>query len=196
MSDRSAEHAPRQKWVLPVMAALFLGPLIAAWVVYFAGETWRPVGTVNHGVLLEPPVSLLALNDADDGQAQMLRGKWSLLILTRDCERPCLDALDSSRRVRLALRQKAPRVQRVLLYTGTLGEDVVALAAETGVRVLSGASDGGARVAAALPAAAGEEGSVIVTDPLGNAVMAFAPDFEMRGMLADLKRLLKLSRIG
>jgi hypothetical protein len=37
---------------------------------------------------------------------------------------------------------------------------------------------------------------VYVVDPLGNFMMSYAANAEARGMLKDLKRLLKISQIG
>jgi hypothetical protein len=39
-------------------------------------------------------------------------------------------------------------------------------------------------------------GGYFLVDPLGNLVMYFAPDINPGDMVADIKRLLKLSRIG
>jgi hypothetical protein len=40
------------------------------------------------------------------------------------------------------------------------------------------------------------EGSVYLIDPLGNLVMRYGPEANPKGMLEDLKHLLKLSKIG
>jgi hypothetical protein len=37
---------------------------------------------------------------------------------------------------------------------------------------------------------------VYLIDPLGNLMMSYAPDAKAKGMLEDLKRLLRLSSIG
>jgi hypothetical protein len=39
-------------------------------------------------------------------------------------------------------------------------------------------------------------GRVYLVDPFGNLVMSYAADAPARGLLEDLKRLLKLSQIG
>ena len=40
------------------------------------------------------------------------------------------------------------------------------------------------------------ESRVYVIDPLGNLMMSYAPDAKAKGMLEDMKRLLRLSSIG
>jgi hypothetical protein len=37
---------------------------------------------------------------------------------------------------------------------------------------------------------------IYLIDPLGNLMMSYAPDAKPKGMLEDMKRLLRLSHIG
>jgi cytochrome oxidase Cu insertion factor (SCO1/SenC/PrrC family) len=37
---------------------------------------------------------------------------------------------------------------------------------------------------------------IYLVDPLGNVMMSYAPDAKPKGMLEDMKRLLRLSSIG
>ena len=37
---------------------------------------------------------------------------------------------------------------------------------------------------------------IYIIDPLGNLMMSYAPDARPKGMLEDMKRLLRLSSIG
>lgn len=191
----------RQRWVVPLLAVLFFGPLLAAWLFYFTGDGWRPGGSVNHGRLLAPTVTLAAFSPPGSaaGAPSLFRENWTLLVMgDQRCEAACRDVLDKVRRVRLALRQEAPRVRRVLLSEPPPPSDQ-----DTGLSSLSVLDPPGRAILAGIEEAAGAQvqvraqvWSVFVVDPLGNVIMVFQPDFEMRGMLADLKRLLRLSRIG
>lgn len=188
---------PSQRWVLPALALLFLGPLAAAWYFYFAGEGWRPGASVNHGHLIDPVVPLQL---AGSDKLINLRGQWLILVNAGEsCDQACVAVLDKVRRVRLALRDKAPRVGRLLLHGGTLSDTDAMREQRPGLQTMALETDVGRalgqQLAALLPARAGNP-VVFIVDPLGNAVLVFTPDFAMRGMLADLKRLLKLSRIG
>ncbi len=60
------------------------------------------------------------------------------------------------------------------------------------------ASPADAQLLDLLPARAGAENShrVYLIDPLGNAMMSYAADSKPKGMLEDMKRLLRLSSIG
>lgn len=199
-NEETGQAFVRQRWVIPVLAVLFIGPLLAAWIFYFVGDGWRPGGQVNHGALVDPGVSLPALESLPDSQlgTPLFRATWTLVVASdAPCLAVCLDALDKTRRVRLALREKAPRVRRALLYQ-PLPVDSSGLAEQSpGVALIPLMDEPGRTLQSTFSAAAAaDSGSVYVVDPLGNVVMVFAPDFEMRGMLEDLKRLLRLSRIG
>jgi hypothetical protein len=54
--------------------------------------------------------------------------------------------------------------------------------------------EGNSTVAANPPAA--EPPRVYLIDPLGNLMMSYAPGVKAKGMLEDMKRLLRLSSIG
>lgn len=193
----------RQRWILPLLAVLFMGPLLAAWLFYFVGDGWRPGGAVNHGRLLDNPVTLRAPQSsvAVAVPGGPFRGKWSLVYVTLGrCDKSCVDALDKIRRVRLALGEKSARVERILLHDeGAPGGNAAAGDLGPGLATLSLDDEYGRSLLLQFEAASGgalAREPVFIVDPLGNVIMAYAPGFEMRGMLADLKRLLKLSRIG
>jgi hypothetical protein len=54
-------------------------------------------------------------------------------------------------------------------------------------------AQGASSLLASLPRGTG---ALYIVDPLGNLMMAYAPDAPAKGLLDDLKRLLKLSHVG
>jgi hypothetical protein len=59
--------------------------------------------------------------------------------------------------------------------------------------------ENGRRLLQALPRYASDPvnaGRSYIVDPLGNLMMSYPPDADPRGILKDLKRLLRLSHIG
>jgi hypothetical protein len=176
---------------------LFFGPLAVAVYLYFDTD-WRPGGTSNHGELIVPAVPLPAARLPTPGgeltEPEFLRHHWSLVYLARqDCGEACREALYNGRQMRLALGRLMDRVQRVYLHVGEPPEPAFLATEHPDLLV---ASLAGAEGAALLAALTGQPEGYWLVDPLGNAMMRYPPDEPPRGMLEDLKRLLRLSRIG
>jgi cytochrome oxidase Cu insertion factor (SCO1/SenC/PrrC family) len=198
---RRAGH-PRR--VLIALAVLFFAPVAVAFFLYY-GLGWSPGGRVNHGELVDPPVPLpeLALPQADgpplDASPSFLKGKWTLLYLgAGGCSAGCRTDLYNTRQVRAALGADRKRVQRVFLAEGACC-DLEWLHAQQPDLITVQATAAAAPLVAILertgrsPAAADR---VYLIDPLGNLMMSYAADARPKGMLEDLKKLLRLSHVG
>lgn len=181
-----------------LLAALFFTPAVAAAWLYFA-SAWRPAARAQHGELLEPPRPLpeIALTLPDGGGAPpgALRGYWHLVYLgDGPCDADCVRSLAELAAVRLALNQDAGRVRRVLLHAGDCCAPDLAVRAGTDLIVLGAAGPDGAAFLALFPRLPG--GGIYVVDPLGNLILRYAAADASPGLLKDLKRLLRLSRVG
>jgi hypothetical protein len=99
--------------------------------------------------------------------------------------------------VRLALDRDMTRVQRVFIAEGDCCDLKELLAAHPDLITVR-ASSADEPLLALLPQRAGALNShrVYVIDPLGNLMMFYAADAKPKGMLEDMKRLLRLSSIG
>ena len=86
------------------------------------------------------------------------------------------------------------RLQRLFLH-GDAPPDRVFLAAEHDGLVTMQDAELDALLNNKRPAAL-KAGGYFLIDPLGNLVMYFRPDMDPSEMVDDIKRLLKLSRIG
>lgn len=179
---------------LLIIAAVFLGPLLVAAWLYFKGDMVQPQSRTNHGALLEPIVNLddaLPTSSIRDLHAE----QWLLLFEEQgECAAPCRDGLFTTRQLRLMLGKEMDRVGRIFLH-GETAPDTVFLADEhEGLIALEdkALSD---LLNEKKPAAL-KTGGYYLIDPYGNLVMYFPPDLAPREIISDLKRLLKLSRIG
>ena len=189
MSDLQRKKGRLQFFLI---AALFFGPLlIAAWL-YYGGEALQPQERANHGALLEPIVSLL---DETPGSAIHDSRTWRLLYAERgECGDACREALYTLRQARLMLGKEMDRVERVFLHGAEPPDTLLGAEEHQGLVAMH---DPALRAVlddkrpAALPA-----GGFFLIDPHGNLVLYFSPDIKPRDMVDDIKRLLKLSRIG
>jgi hypothetical protein len=205
MSERST-HDRRQRRMLIGLGLVFFAPLGLAFYLYYGHGSWHPGGRVNAGDLVVParplPALALPLQDSGSTAPEFLKGKWTLLYVgSGACAEECRARLYDTRQVRLALDRDMKRVQRVFIAdadccdAGFLHEQHPDL-----ITIQAGAAD--QPLLELLPGydAAAPKGSsaprVYLIDPLGNLMMSYAADAKAKGMLEDLKRLLRLSSIG
>ncbi|MGB5209306.1 MAG: hypothetical protein WBN31_10975 [Gammaproteobacteria bacterium] len=200
MTDKTkkADEGSRLRWQPTLLLALFLGPLLAAVALYYSGN-WRPLGGTNHGILVQPPVSLPQLstaNGSEDGYAGDLRGRWTLLYIdSGDCDERCVEALFRSHQAREVLGRNRIRVERLYIYRGQ-PPAASSLAEDEALRVLPASDPEAMAVIGAIPVEVAATNELMLVDPLGNLMMRFSLEQEPKGMVEDLKKLLKLSRIG
>ena len=176
----------RNRLKLLFIAAVFFLPLLLAWALVMLG--WSPAGAVNYGQLVQPPVASerLALRQHGEPLApQRLRGQWTLLIASADgCRTPCLEVLEQTARVHVALNQNRDRVRRVLV---TGADDQLPAQLERFERYSAAAG--------LLRQWLGEDPvTVQLIDPAGLHVMSYPFPLDARGLLKDFERLLRLSK--
>jgi cytochrome oxidase Cu insertion factor (SCO1/SenC/PrrC family) len=224
MNERSVHqrgaHDRLQGRLLIGLAVLFFAPLGLSFYLYYGHAAWRPGGRVNAGDLIDPPRPLpslaLPLQGSGETAPDFLRGKWSLLYAEHGpCAERCRGILYETRQVRLALDRDMDRVQRVFIADGdccdfqTLHEqhpDLLAIRLSPAAAPLLELLPRGDAGSGANHGTGADHGSgagdgahaqrIYVIDPLGNVMMSYAPDAKPKGMLEDMKRLLRLSHIG
>ncbi|MDY6946581.1 MAG: hypothetical protein SXG53_12740 [Pseudomonadota bacterium] len=192
-------RARKQLWIL---IGAFFAPLALAFILYY-GLGIRPHGNTNKGDLIHPPVTLpeVELPGAADQTlaANALRGKWSMLYIGDGaCDPRCREALTLMRQTRLALGDKMERVQRVFLVSGNCCDQAYLDAEHDGLLLGRIDNSAGQTLLEAFPdtARAAGLGRIYLIDPLGNLMMKYEADAPQKGLLEDLKKLLKLSHIG
>jgi hypothetical protein len=207
-------HDRRQRRILIGVALIFFAPLALSFYLYY-GRDWHPRSRVNAGELIEParPLPSLALPLAGAAAAaagvgvgvgvgetnpQFLKGKWTFLYLQHGrCDAECRRHLYDTRQVRLALDREMNRVQRVFIADSDCCDFQELKAAHPDLIVIR-ASPSDEPLLTLLPTVSDAMNAqrVYLIDPLGNAMMFYAPAVKSKGMLEDMKRLLRLSSIG
>jgi hypothetical protein len=190
----------RQRRVLVALALLFFAPLGLAFYLYYGHSNWHPGGRVNTGELVEParplPALTLPLDGGGSTDPNFLRGKWTFLqVSSGPCGEACRTRLYDTRQIRVALDRDMNRVQRVLI-AGDDCCDAQFLRQQHLDLITVRAGAAVAPLLALLPDGAGGEPRVYLIDPLGNLMMSYSAAAKPKGMLEDMKRLLRLSSIG
>lgn len=124
--------------------------------------------------------------------------RWTMLYVDAgECAEKCREALYRSRQVWLSLGRKLERVQRLYVFQGDAPDPEWVASEQEGLIVATADSPGARQLLAAFPQTdPPDAGNIYLVDPLGNLMMRFPLEDDPKGMLEDLKRLLRLSRIG
>lgn len=187
----------RARVLLTVTFLLFFLPIVGAWMLNVFAPDWRPFGTLNHGTLVQPVRSpgAAGLASADGGRLApaAMSGRWTIVHLQdAACGERCIEALERTGQVQRALGEDMNRVQRLLVFAAAAHARGIETPPGLGLAVADGEwlrhfrFDG---AAAFVP-------GIYLVDPQGYVMMRYPPDVEQRGLLADLERLLKISKIG
>ncbi len=176
-----------------LIASVFLGPLLVAAVMYYSGAL-QPEGRTNHGALLQPFVNVAeVLPDSEIGRSA--DGYWALLYVNEGrCDAGCENSLYTIRQSRKMLGKEMDRLLRVFLH-GESVPDTVFLADDHAGLIATQDGELSKLLYNKKPAALAT-GGYFLMDPLGNLIMYFEPGIDPSDMVEDIKRLLKLSRIG
>lgn len=199
------EKQRKSRIKLLLVFATFFGPLLLAFVWLQMVKDDPVIGASSNGQLIVPatPLEPFSLNEINVGEfnESSLKDVWSMLtIIDGSCEDGCQKNLYHMRQVRLSVAQNMDRVQRIVIvdHEDDLSEEI-ALQHE-GLRVVSGSTeqltllkDQIKDAESKLPISAG---GIYLIDPHGNLMMRFPDDLNPKGILKDLKHLLKVSRIG
>jgi hypothetical protein len=179
---------------LSIIAAVFFGPLFFAGWLYYKGELIQPIGMTNNGALLEPIINL-ADPLPDSPLHEHNTEVWLLAYKNRGgCEASCQEALYTTRQMRLMLGKEMDRVRRIFLH-GESPPDTVFLAEEHQGLISLQDDDLSELLDQKKPDNLAAGGYFLI-DPHGNLVMYFHPELNPGDIVNDIKRLLRLSRIG
>ena len=149
--------------------------------------------SANYGTLL-PTAPIAGVEgtrpDGSPFRLDELKGRWVLVALGGgECDAGCERRLYATRQARTIQGKDQERIARVLLLSDGAATSPTFLSQHPGLVVVRVAD----AVAAKFPTGAT---SLYVIDPLGNLVLHYPDDPDIKGIARDLTRLLKASRIG
>lgn len=174
-----------------LLGAVFAAPVLLSYATYFF---WKPEKVGNYGDLLNPPLEVADFVVRDkDGKPfplKSLGGKWLIVHMNSGaCEAECQKKLFTMHQAHVALGKNQDRVRRVFLaddrqVNSTGADDIVWLDAA------------GTELQKKMPFKTHIHEHIYLVDPLGNVFMRYAKDAEIKGIVKDLERVLKISTIG
>jgi hypothetical protein len=188
-SPEEARAARRGRLTLLLIAAVCLAPIVASYTIYYF---FPRNATANYGTLLAVPASAITGSTPAGAPFALsdLHERWAFVAVSAGaCEAACARDLYATRQARTMQGREQDRVVRVLLVGpgGAPAPDV--LAQHPGLLVAQATSE----MLGRLPKGAR---GIYIVDPLGNLVLHFPADPDIKRMANDLGRLLRASSIG
>lgn len=189
-----AAKTRRGRWMMLGLLLVCAAPVIASYFTYYVV---RPEGKRNYGELITPqrPIPALVVTDAQGVQHPLTHWKdqW-LLISVADgaCDAACQQHLYWQRQLRETLGKEKDRLDWVWLRTGSTAPSAELKAATEKAEVL--AVDAAA-LALWLEPVPGQrlEDHLYLVDPIGNWMMRFPAQPDLKQVKRDLDRLLRAS---
>lgn len=196
-------HQP--KFIFFLFFAILVGPFLAAYLlIQKPADVFR---LNNHGDLITPPQDISALSFYDPQKnepfkGQDLNGKWWLMyVAPLKCQQTCHNILYNMRQIRSALGKDATRLERLFIAHPSCPNSVCEQYLTENypdmrkAQLKEGAFE---NLFNAISHKNDREtfGELYIIDPKGNIMMHYGADMDSRAILSDLKRLLKVSKIG
>lgn len=182
----------RTKFLL--LVGVFVVPVAAAYMAYFG---WRPAGHKNYGDLIAVTPLQQTEGRLLNGEAfglERLQGKWLMVhVGPAACDAGCERQLYLMRQIRIAQGKGQSRIERVWVLTDAGTPAAKRLEDHPGLQVWRPDS---AAFARQFPAPLSAADHIYVVDPLGNLMLRFPSDPDPKGIMKDMKQLLKASQIG
>jgi cytochrome oxidase Cu insertion factor (SCO1/SenC/PrrC family) len=208
---------------LLIITAMFLLPLILAWLMYSGSVDYKPSSTRNLGTLIEPPVAIdwrttIAADSPEPSDAANGAGPDSLLEhwvvlypVPVTCDADCRQQVTALRQIHLATGRHQSRLHLALLLDEFSKEETAELLKSiykkfTLLRdpenILRGelasvqpSIEGLSATGNGTPEQELAADGIYLIDPLGNIMMFYAADADPNHIRQDLKRLLTWSKL-
>jgi hypothetical protein len=184
------ETVRKGRRTLLLIALVSIAPIIASYTAYYF---FPRDSKVNYGELLPTQPAPDVAGTRVDGKPfrlSDLRGRWVLAVAADGaCDAGCDKALYAIRQARTMQGREMERVERLWLVTDGVPPRSAVVTEQPDLLVVRG------NAAGLSPFGAGPD-RIYLVDPLGNLVLAYPRDPDIKGLAKDLTRLLKASRIG
>lgn len=204
---------PNNRWVVVALAVIFILPVLSAYLAFY-GFNLGAGGGNHHGNLLTPPALIdeftLSQVDGDLNFADMKR-KWWLVYLNDEnqCQESCNDAIHLMKQLHIALGKNADRLSRLLIQNksstvdAALQDGLTVAYSNFSTKGIEAKPDANPELSKQL-----QSDKVYLIDPRGFVILEYdlnsaegankklAKEQYFKGVLKDIKKLMKFSRIG
>ncbi len=179
---------------------IFIAPFIYSYILINENNLENKLITSNYGKFVDPIISINHISYIDFSNNKInsnsLNGRWTLIhYIDRHCDSSCLSNIHLLRQVNTALGKDMNRVQRILLIDKFYENDVINSIKKEYPYLLI-AKNKLNKLHNIIKNIKDNDTDIFIVDPTGNIILKYNQDFNGKKLLKDLKKLLKLSKIG
>ncbi len=216
--DFDKQQLLKSRMTLVLVFTCFFAPVALAYLALSTGW-YNNIGSTNNGLLITPPASMEGLGIETQTEASETLSLWQLMyILPTDCNQTCENRLIQLRQTLTALGPNKHRVKALLVLQEEPASSRVSQWLETNERIHTTQTitpvfrDGLAEIQQTLVKSdlnstnnlGPNSNHLYLVDPQGNVILVYPASASTqaewlasgKAILKDLKRLLKVSRIG
>lgn len=206
MSTTPSHTAKHPRLVLFLIILVVVGPMLFAWMLVKRADVHQ-FKQSSHGDLIPhspniDSVTFYNLSKKENSSGKALLGKWWIVYVGPEkCYQECQGILYDLRQIHVALGKNTSRVERLFVPNPkcptALCDDFLIENYPDLIRAKFEPIDFHKLFSTTTPSVDNEMlGEIYIIDPLGNIMMHYSPDVDPKGILSDLKRLLRVSKIG
>ncbi len=197
LTEQEMQRKGRKVFLL--MLIFFIVPILVVMMMYRLN--WKPSGA-SLGELVNPPRLLSATDELkrNDGSllpAQFWKEKWSVVYVSGECEKNCLDKLHDMRQLHASLYKDSDRAQRVLVTTT---QDVTHIKHDYPDLIVINQPVSNVTKFSEQFQVSGEDFTIsnrlYLVDPLGHLMMSYQSKVPLADVRKDITRLLRYSWAG
>lgn len=197
LTEQEMQRKGRKVFLL--MMTFFIVPIIVVILMYKLN--WRPSGA-SLGELVTPPRLLdtptaLKTDDAKPLTSQIWKDKWSIVYVTAECGKACLEKLHDMRQLHVSLYKDIDRAQRVLITTSANISQIKHNYPDLIVINQPAADVTGFSQQFQINGDNVTSGNrLYLVDPLGHLMMSYQAKVPLADVRKDITRLLRYSWAG
>ncbi|MCY1357409.1 hypothetical protein D9M69_439010 [compost metagenome] len=188
MSEPQPRSRARGRWQFIFLLLVAIGPMLLASAMY-KWRFWVPEERTYHGTLIGDGRTIADLG-VPSGESE----RWQLLVTApQGCAADCRELVYLARQINIGLAREAARAGHALASGEPLAADYDALLQREYPQLQRYPLDRGHYDRATD---SGDAAHLWIVDPHGNLVLRYGAGVKGKGVLNDLRLLLKLSNIG
>jgi len=167
----------------------FLGPLLLATMMYKYSYYIPIAPPKSYGNLIDP---VITINKNEDFNNILINKKWTFMYLyeNKTCDLICEATLYTMHQVRESIGREKQRISNLLIINKNfINEDNKKIISKYNkIKLLEIINYNFFQKL--------KKNHLYIIDPLGNIFMYYDKDFNAKGLKKDIKKILKISRIG